>query len=77
MTKHETHTEGDRTIIFAVCTDCGQHKLFSVLTAHYDAWINGQVIQAALPEVSVDDRELLISGTCGPCFDKLFADEDD
>ena len=35
-------------------------------------WENGALIQDALPYLSADDRELLISGTCGACFDKMF-----
>ena len=33
---------------------------------------NGALIQDAMPYLSADDRELLISGTCGACFDKMF-----
>lgn len=34
-------------------------------------------IQQIMPNVSPDDRELLISGMCGTCFDVTFADEED
>ena len=37
----------------------------------------GRMRQDALPELSCDERELLISGTCGACFDKLFPSEDE
>lgn len=30
-------------------------------------------IQEIIPHVSNDDRELMISGICGECFEKLFA----
>jgi hypothetical protein len=36
----------------------------------------GELIQRAMPEVSEGDRELLISGICGKCFDFLFSDEE-
>ena len=32
----------------------------------------GELIQEALPELSADQRELLISGTCPKCWDELF-----
>jgi len=32
----------------------------------------GELIQNALPYLSADERELLISGICGGCFDKMF-----
>tara|TARA_Y100000310_G_C20387451_1_gene671140 strand:+ start:362 stop:508 length:147 start_codon:yes stop_codon:yes gene_type:complete len=39
------------------------------------SWNNGSYIQNAMPYLSADERELLISGTCGPCFDVMFAEE--
>jgi hypothetical protein len=38
-------------------------------------WEGGELIQNAMPYVSAGDRELMISGTCGPCFDEMFGDE--
>ena len=35
-------------------------------------WEAGALIQEAMPYLSDNDRELLISGTCGACFDKIF-----
>ena len=35
------------------------------------------LIQNAMPNLSADDRELLISGICGPCFDKMFPPEEE
>jgi hypothetical protein len=37
------------------------------------AWVMGNKIQEVLPELSAEQRELLISGTCGACFDRMFA----
>jgi hypothetical protein len=34
-------------------------------------------IQQIMPNLSADDRELLISGMCGTCFDTTFAEDDD
>tara|TARA_Y100000296_G_scaffold73682_1_gene91423 strand:- start:308 stop:457 length:150 start_codon:yes stop_codon:yes gene_type:complete len=42
----------------------------------YEAWENGELIQNAMPYLSADEREVLISGMCGPCFDNLFGDEE-
>jgi len=33
-------------------------------------------MQDIFPELSLGDRELLISGTCGTCWDKLFPHEE-
>lgn len=35
-------------------------------------WQDGALIQDVLGYLSCDQRELLISGTCGACFDKMF-----
>lgn len=40
------------------------------------ALIKHQYVQDVFPDLSVDDRELLISGICGKCFDSMF-DEDE
>ena len=40
------------------------------------AWENGELIQNAMPYLSADEREVLISGTCGPCFDRMFGGEE-
>lgn len=34
-------------------------------------------VQQIFPNLSADDRELLVSGMCGTCFDATFADEPD
>jgi len=39
-------------------------------------WKNGELIQNVMPYLNEDERELLISGTCGKCFDKIFSDWD-
>lgn len=36
-------------------------------------WVGGMYIQDAFPKLDVDTRELLISKTCGPCFDTIFS----
>lgn len=37
---------------------------------------NGEHIQDVMPFLSADDRELLISGICGTCFDKTFEEDE-
>ena len=41
-----------------------------------DAWKNGTYMQEALPELSDNDREFLISGVSPKAFDDLFKEED-
>ena len=56
------------------CTDCGTVKTYTLDEAKVDRWKAGGLIQNLFPEI--EDREIMISGTCSDCFDKLFADED-
>lgn len=37
---------------------------------------NGKV-QDIFPDLSADERELIMSGICGECYDKMFGDEVD
>jgi hypothetical protein len=57
------------------CLSCG--KVFSLFVdpGDLDRWLNGELIQKAMPYLTVAERELLISKTCGPCFDKMFAED--
>lgn len=60
------------------CVLCGKVSMVEVPEAGYDKWQSGAMIQDAMPELSSDDRELLISGTDPECWNKLYgADEMD
>jgi hypothetical protein len=43
----------------------------------YVAWLEGALIQDAMPDVSRDMREMFISGTCPKCWDAMFNNEDE
>ena len=44
----------------------------------YTSWKDGsEYIQDIMPELSADDRELLISNTCGNCWIEIFGTEED
>ena len=36
----------------------------------YIKWANGALIQRVMPELTADQREILISGTCPGCWEK-------
>lgn len=57
------------------CRICGKTSTAVVSTQGLRDWANGALIQNALPELSPEQRELLISSLCSTCFDKLFAEE--
>lgn len=59
-------------IVEVTCVDCHTKHTITVPTAAYRRWATRQAkIQDALPMLSDDERELLISGMCPRCFDKL------
>ena len=60
-----------------VCKMCGNKKDIIVLKSAYHGWKYSMLIQDAFPELTPADRELIQSGICGLCFDKLFKEEED
>lgn len=60
------------------CPKC--HKIHTVVVdkEQYNRWIAGENIQRAFPNLSADQREILISGICPKCWEQIFPpDEDD
>ena len=67
----------ERTTIVAVdCIRCKETQHITTKTEDLDSWQNGELIQNAMPYLSADDREVLISGVCGTCFDNMFGGEE-
>ena len=62
---------GPMQCISAKCSECQTTKVLEVPIEGLDAYRNGALIQRALPMLSPGDRELLISGICGRCFDAM------
>jgi len=65
------------TIKNILCRMCGETTEIHLNKKDFDMWKKGKPIQDALHYLSADQRELLLSGTCGTCFDKLFPPESD
>lgn len=63
------------TIKNILCKMCGETKEVHFDKKDFDRWKKGEPIQDALYYLSADQRELLLSGICGTCFDKLFPPE--
>ncbi len=61
----------DETITVA-CRLCRVHHDVMVNMADVRTWMAGTLIQDAMPYLSADDRELLISHTCGKCWENMF-----
>jgi hypothetical protein len=55
------------------CRTCGDVTNLLINEADFTAWFSGELlIQNAFPYLSADERELLISQTCGDCWDRMF-----
>lgn len=68
---------GPKTIN-AECNMCCRRYKVEVLDKDYEDWKNGEgYIQDLMPYLSPGERELLISGYCGECFDEIFDIEDE
>jgi len=75
--REELKKERD-SIITVTCKLCKeQHEV----SADYRDFINwkgsGQVIQKAMPYLTPSERELLISGICEVCWDKMFDNDEE
>jgi hypothetical protein len=55
------------------CHICKQTFEIS-LTSSQLAQLGTKNVQDSRPEIHIDDRELLISGICGQCFDSMMKD---
>lgn len=53
------------------CINCKKVYTVDVPKEGFFNWQSGMLIQDAMPDVSADDRELLISHLCSSCFNDL------
>lgn len=64
-------------VICPTCPYCHQSSTIEVDPASYGNWRNGMLIQRAFPNMSIADRERLITGIHGECWNKIFPPEDE
>ena len=65
------------TIKTVACRRCGTSETISAPVTAFIAWENGEYIQDALPMLTADEREMLISQTCDSCWTELFGENED
>lgn len=58
--------------LFITCPFCGRQNEILVYEDDFDAWQNGELVQRAFPYLCKEDREMLISGICPDCWEKMF-----
>lgn len=59
------------------CRLCRRVHTLTVGQTDVMDWKDGAFIQDVMPYLTAEQRELLISRTCGPCFIKIFGDDPD
>ena len=57
------------------CGVCNEYEIWSLDRQAVERWQGGELIQNAFSDMSMGERELLISGTHPACWDKLFPGE--
>lgn len=64
-------------LITKTCMFTGKENTLDidVTQEQLDAWKNGMLIQDAMPHLSLDDREFLISGVLPDVWDREFKEE--
>lgn len=59
------------------CFICGNRAVLEVPLEGLRAWQNGELIQVALPEMPVGERELLISGVHEHCWAQMVREDEE
>lgn len=59
------------------CRQCLRTYELEYSVTEFQNWQGGARIQDAMPRLTPGERELLISGICSTCFDKLFGEENE
>ncbi|MCA1807330.1 MAG: hypothetical protein LC687_05720 [Actinobacteria bacterium] len=76
MKLYEPVTVSELKNVARFSINCAQCDTLYYLELPYDGYLawryEGKLLQHALPNTPVADRELLLSQTCGPCYDALF-----
>ena len=62
-------------LIPTTCPICGETNYISVESEDWYAYVNGELAQNAFPYLFADEREMLISGICPTCWNKMFGEE--
>jgi hypothetical protein len=58
------------------CFLCQKRGTVRVIESQFRAWQAGELIQRAMPEMTADNREMLITGTHPDCWDAMMGEED-
>ena len=71
------HDKGEGLEVTVNCRICKKDHKFDVSREEWHFFQKGVHVQHAMPKLSRDNAELLISQICGTCFDNLFKEDDE
>ena len=64
----------DEVSFIKQCIHCGGKTAFTISQDQYEAWItNNGYAQDVFPELTNEEREVLISGTHPDCWNQMFS----
>ena len=63
--------------VVTYCPFCGKAHEIEVNEIDYLDWQDGEFAQNAFPYLDANEREMLISGICPDCWDKMFGQEEE
>lgn len=58
--------------ISVCCPICGEYHSIFVERVDYWSWVRGKSPQNAFPYLNDSEREIVISGICSDCWNKMF-----
>lgn len=59
------------------CKICEDEFDLDVTSSQLFQWKQGALIQRVFSYLNADERELIMTGMCGKCYDELFYDDGD
>jgi hypothetical protein len=68
--------DGKDTELRLTCVECHEHTFVKVRKEQLDMFLAGAKVQDAFPELTIDIRELFLSGFCGTCWNDVMKDEE-
>ena len=74
---HQTEIIKDKVTMSKKCTVTGEEYSITVPLFKHNLWKGGALIQDTFPELSLDQREFMISGFTPEEFNNIFAGGDE
>lgn len=60
-----------------VCPMCHNPGVVEVLESELNAYRNGQHVEVAFKSLDAAQREMIITGIHGPCWEQIFGEDDE